>query len=102
MPSSVIRRSRRQGRMKNHQVANGRPTHSATALAISGTFMYIGGSFGPTGTRSKNGPVIQRPQTYSCNASNAPPKVAQIRTAPPLRPADLGSAATLGCLDTPL
>lgn len=84
MPSSVIRRSRRQGRMKNHQMANGRPTHSTAALAISGTFMYIGGSFGPTGTRSKYGPVIQRAHTYSCSASSAPPAAAQIRMALPL------------------
>ena len=39
--------------MMNHQRANGRPIHSTMAFAISGIFMYIGGSLGPAGTRSK-------------------------------------------------
>ena len=37
----------------NHQSANGRATQSTIAFAISGTFMNIGGSLGPAGTRSK-------------------------------------------------
>jgi hypothetical protein len=39
--------------MKKNQMANGRPTHRTTALAIIGIFMCNGGSFGPVGTRSK-------------------------------------------------
>ena len=38
--------------MKYHR-ANGRPIQSTMAFAISGIFMYIGGSLGPAGTRSK-------------------------------------------------
>ena len=53
MPSSVILRSRTQGRMMKYHRANGRPIQSTMAFAISGIFMYIGGSLGPAGTRSK-------------------------------------------------
>ncbi len=44
------------------------------------TFMNVGGSVGPGGTRSKLGPVIQRIHTYSWRARIAPPTAAQIRT----------------------
>ena len=54
--------------MKKNQMANGRPTQSTTALAIIGIFMCNGGSFGPAGTRSKYGPVIQLIHTYSVSA----------------------------------
>ncbi|BBY69815.1 hypothetical protein MINTM005_01370 [Mycobacterium intracellulare] len=63
MPSNVIRRSRRHGLMKNHHTTTGSAIHNTTAFAISGTFMYIGGSLGPDGTRSKYGPVIHRIHT---------------------------------------
>ena len=63
MPSSVIRLSRTQGRMRKNQRANGRPIQSTTALAISGIFMYIGGSLGPPATGSKKGPLTHRMNT---------------------------------------
>ena len=70
--------------MMKHQMANGRPTQRTTALAISGIFMYIGGSFGPAGTRSKYGPVIHRIHTYSWSTRIAPPNAAQILTGLPV------------------
>ena len=57
----------------NHQRANGRPTQRTIAFAMSGTFMYIGGSLGPAGTLSKYGPVIQRIHTYNWRTRIAPP-----------------------------
>ena len=80
MPSSVIRRSRRHGRMRNHQMAIGRPT-TMTAVQVNRiAFMNVGGSVGPGGTRSKLGPVIQLIQTYSWKARIAPPTAAQTLT----------------------
>ena len=64
--------------MMNHQRANGRPTQRTIAFAMSGTFMYIGGSLGPAGTRSKKGPVIHRIHTYNWRTRIAPPTKAQI------------------------
>ena len=40
----------------NHQRANGNPTQRTIAFAISGTFMYIGGSIGPRGHPLEVGP----------------------------------------------
>ena len=80
MPSSVILRSRRQGRTMNHQMAIGKPTHMRTELNVRKAFMNIGGSDGPPGTRSKYGPVIHRIHTYNWSARTAPPMVAQIVT----------------------
>ena len=51
--------------MKKNQMANGRADPETTAFAMSGIFMYNGGSVGPAGTRSKYGPVIQRIHTYN-------------------------------------
>ncbi|WP_369828122.1 hypothetical protein [Mycobacterium sp. 852002-51163_SCH5372311] len=47
---------------------------------IRTTFINIGGSLGPLGTRTKYGPVIQRIQTYNWKARITPPTMAQIRT----------------------
>src|SRR5690242_20784038 len=80
MPSRVIRRSRRQGRMMNHQKAIGSPA-TMTAVQVNRiAFMNVGGSLGPGGTRSKWGPAIQRIHTYSWKARMAPPAMAQVRT----------------------
>src|SRR5215212_11680036 len=80
MPSRVIRRSRRHGRMMNHQMAIGRPTTITAVQMKRIAFMNVGGSVGPGGTRSKLGPVIQRIHTYSWKARIAPPTAAQIFT----------------------
>src|SRR5581483_3660064 len=94
MPSRVIRRSRRQGRMMNHHKATGSPT-TITAVQVKRiAFMNVGGSLGPGGTRSKLGPAIQRIHTYSWKARMAPPTTAQISTGLALGGALVPSEAT--------
>src|SRR5215470_9877395 len=44
------------------------------------TFIQVGGSLGPAGTRTKYGPVIHLVQTYSCTARTAAPAMAHART----------------------
>src|SRR4051794_27522121 len=77
MPSRVIRRSRRHGRMRNHQMAIGKPTTMTPVQVKRIAFMNVGGSVGPAGTRSKLGPLTHLIQTYSWNARMTAPTAAQ-------------------------
>lgn len=63
MPSKVMRRSRRHGRMMNHQMATGNSTGEPICHIIKATFIKVGGSVGPGSTRVKYGPVIHRIHT---------------------------------------
>ena len=80
MPSRVIRRSLRHGRMRNHQMATGRPTTMTAVHVKRIAFMNVGGSVGPAGTRSKLGPVTHRSHTYSWKVRITPPTAAHTRT----------------------
>ena len=59
-------------------MAIGMPTTITAVQVTKMTFMNVGGSVGPGGTRSKFGPLIHRIHTYNWKARIAPPTVAQM------------------------
>ena len=72
-------------------------------IAISPTFMKVGGSLGPLGTSSKNGPVTQRISTNAMKARSSAPAPAHHFTGTICLACTttVGSAAA-GCVRRPL
>src|SRR5271155_4086382 len=76
MPSRVNRRCRMIGRTTNQHMS---PTPMGIDTAWKktiATFMNVGGSVGPVGTRSKNGPVAHLINTYAMKARITVPRPA--------------------------